>query len=589
MNCVLATENEKLREEVKKWVQQAVNTQRDLDEAKRKRLELEKENDSLNTEAIQVRKKNKRLLRNIADLHEEMEAKKTAIEIEVLQHSIKEYKSQFIEAKSKNRFLQKVVNSSESQLLICRKAREVVTDDYAQLIEKYQEMLIDFMMWKDEYETLRRKYDDAIELLTTGRGKSVVGTSSQVEVDLNQVLEDMHAYPSGFTPQRSSSPRMVDRTYPTSFPTSNPNTTTQQAAHVSNPISTPITKCDVVIPPKFKTPDFEKYNGTTCSKSHLVMYCWKMSAYAHDDKLLIHCFQDSLVGSASRWYMQLDGSQVHTWKDLADSFFKKYKYNIDMAPDRLDLRRMEKKNVETFKEYAQRWRELVAKMQPPLTDKELTAMFINTLRAPYYDRMVGSASTNFLDVITIGERIQFGVKNGRIVDPASETRRMMTPKKKGEVHELSSTQRVSTHVSSPIVGQTNFSPGYQNGGQSPFGQSTQRNIRNNWKQTPFDPIPMSSTELLPQLLKSHQVAIVPQKPLQPPYPKWYDPNAKCEYHVGAVGHSTENCFPLKTKVQSLVKVGWLKFKKTGEGPNVNQNPLPNHKDPTINVVDTFTQ
>ncbi|KAA0058813.1 NBS-LRR type resistance protein [Cucumis melo var. makuwa] len=140
---------------------------------------------------------------------------------------------------------------------------------------------------------------------------------------------------------------------------------------------------------------------------------------------------------------------------------------------------------------------------------------------PYYDRMVGSASTNFSDVIKIGERIEFGVKNGRITDLALKTRRKMTPKKKeGEVHELSSTQRVATHASSPTVRQTNYSHSYQNGGQSPFGQSTQRNTRNNWKQTRFDPIPMSYTELLPQLLKSHQVAIVPQEPLQPPYPKW---------------------------------------------------------------------
>ncbi|KAA0061241.1 uncharacterized protein E6C27_scaffold455G00760 [Cucumis melo var. makuwa] len=485
---------------------------------------------------------------------------------------------------------------------------------------------------RQDVEGLKDQLAKILELLTTGRGKSVAGTSSQVEVDLNQVLEDMPAYPPGFTPQRSSSPRMGDRTYPTSFPTPNPNTTTQQVAHANNPISTLIMEggkkiseeqgsrrrlefleerlrviegadmygsidatqlcliSDVVIPPKFKTPDFEKYNGTSCPKSHLVMYCRKMSAYAHDDKLLIHCFQDNLVGPASRWYMQLDGSQVHRWKDLADSFLKQYKYNIDMAPDRLDLQRMEKKNVETFKEYAQRWRELAAQVQPPRTDKELTAMFINTLRAPYYDRMVGSASTNFSDVITIGERIEFGVKNRRISDPASETRRVMTPKKKeGEVHELSSTQRVATRVSSPIVGQTNFSPSYQNGGQSPFGQSTQRNIRNNWKQTRFDPIPMSYTELLPQLIKSHQVAIVPQEPLQPPYPKWYDPNAKCEYHAGAVGHSTENCFPLKAKVQSLVKAGWLRFKKTGEEPDVNQNPLPNHEGPSINAVDTFIQ
>ncbi|KAA0033216.1 Gag-pro-like protein [Cucumis melo var. makuwa] len=189
---------------------------------------------------------------------------------------------------------------------------------------------------------------------------------------------------------------------------------------------------DVVIPPKFKTPDFEKYNGTTCPKGHLVMYCRKMPAYAYDDELLIHCFQDGLVDLASRWYMQLDGSQVHSWKDLADSFLKQYKFNIDMPLDRLDLQRMKKKkNVETFKEYAQRWREIVAQVRPSITDKELTAMFISIIRAPYYDRMVGSASTNFSDVITIGERIEFGVKNGRITDSSSDTRRMMTPKKKG--------------------------------------------------------------------------------------------------------------------------------------------------------------
>ncbi|KAA0032021.1 Gag-pro-like protein [Cucumis melo var. makuwa] len=203
---------------------------------------------------------------------------------------------------------------------------------------------------RQDVEGLKDQLAKILELLTTGRGKSVAGISSQVEVDLNQVLEDMTTYPPGFTPQQSSSPRIVDRTYPTQ----NPNTTTQQAVHVSDPISTLITEggkkiseeqgsrrrmefleerlraiegadmygsidatqlcliSDVVIPPKFKTPDFEKYNGTTCPKSHLVMYCRKMSAYAHDDKLLICCFQDSLVGPASRWYMQFDGSQVHS-------------------------------------------------------------------------------------------------------------------------------------------------------------------------------------------------------------------------------------------------------------------------------------
>jgi len=52
----------------------------------------------------------------------------------------------------------------------------------------------------------------------------------------------------------------------------------------------------IVIPPKFKVPDFEKYNGTRCPQEHLTSYVRKMAAYAYDDKLLIHFFQDSLLG-----------------------------------------------------------------------------------------------------------------------------------------------------------------------------------------------------------------------------------------------------------------------------------------------------
>ena len=47
---------------------------------------------------------------------------------------------------------------------------------------------------------------------------------------------------------------------------------------------------DVVIPPKFKVSDFDKYKGTTCPKNHLKMYYWKMGTYAKDEKLLMHFF-----------------------------------------------------------------------------------------------------------------------------------------------------------------------------------------------------------------------------------------------------------------------------------------------------------
>ena len=59
---------------------------------------------------------------------------------------------------------------------------------------------------------------------------------------------------------------------------------------------------DLVLPPKFKVPTFDKYDGTKCLLAHLYMYYRKMTGYTSNDKLLIHCFQDSLTGSATRWY-----------------------------------------------------------------------------------------------------------------------------------------------------------------------------------------------------------------------------------------------------------------------------------------------
>jgi len=111
---------------------------------------------------------------------------------------------------------------------------------------------------------------------------------------------------------------------------------------------------EIVILPKFKVSNFDKYKGTTCPKNHLKMYCRKMGAYAKDEKLLMHFFQESLTGAVVTWYTNLEPSRVHSWKDLMVAFIRKYQYNSDMAPDRMELHNMCKKEHESFEEYAQR-------------------------------------------------------------------------------------------------------------------------------------------------------------------------------------------------------------------------------------------
>ena len=83
---------------------------------------------------------------------------------------------------------------------------------------------------------------------------------------------------------------------------------------------------NVVIPPKFKMPKFEKYDGTKCPKNHLATYCNKMVGHARNEDLLIHVFYDSLTRAAAQWYMKLKKDQIRTWRDLARAFLKRYKY-----------------------------------------------------------------------------------------------------------------------------------------------------------------------------------------------------------------------------------------------------------------------
>ncbi|RDX76373.1 hypothetical protein CR513_43640, partial [Mucuna pruriens] len=170
---------------------------------------------------------------------------------------------------------------------------------------------------------------------------------------------------------------------------------------------------NIVLPADFKTPKFEKYKGIFYPRVHLAMYCTKIASYIHQDKILVHCFQDSLTGATLSWYINLEKG------DLAEAFVRQYKYNKDMAPDRSRFQNLSKAESEGFKDYAQRWRKLVAKVQPPLTEKKMVTMLIDTLPSPFYDKAVGSVASSFADLITVGERIDSSLKRGSSPRPTT--------------------------------------------------------------------------------------------------------------------------------------------------------------------------
>ena len=59
---------------------------------------------------------------------------------------------------------------------------------------------------------------------------------------------------------------------------------------------------------------------------------------------------------------------------------------------------------EGFKDYAQKWRDLDGRVQPPLFDKELVEMFLGTLSSPFFNHLIDNSSSGFTELVLTGER-----------------------------------------------------------------------------------------------------------------------------------------------------------------------------------------
>ena len=84
----------------------------------------------------------------------------------------------------------------------------------------------------------------------------------------------------------------------------------------------------------------------------------------------------------------------------------------------IQLQNMCKREQESFKEYAQRWRDLAAQVAPPMKEREMITIIVDTLPVFYYEKMVGYMPLSFADLVFAGERIEVGLRSGKFDYPA---------------------------------------------------------------------------------------------------------------------------------------------------------------------------
>nr|XP_009587084.1 uncharacterized protein LOC104084833 [Nicotiana tomentosiformis] len=218
-------------------------------------------------------------------------------------------------------------------------------------------------------------------------------------------------------------------------------------------------------------PKFDIFDGTGDPHAHLRAYCDKLGRVGRNGKLRMKLFIRSLTGETLTWYTRHDPRNWREWKDMAEDFMNRFRFNTKITPDRFTLVKLQKKLFESFQEYARRWRLEATIAQPHLDDSELRAQ-----EGIYFEKMMGMMGQKFPELVQKGDFLEEGIKFGKVqsmaalqaVSKAIQSGSISSGKKKkeelkNEIESLIKSGAIQCTPASPNVNR-NLLPNHQNQG-----------------------------------------------------------------------------------------------------------------------------
>ena len=195
---------------------------------------------------------------------------------------------------------------------------------------------------------------------------------------------------------------------------------------------------DTRLPPKFKMPILDKFNGTSCPKSHLKMHMRVMQPLGATEELLAQMFQNTLTGAAFRWFLNLDDARARSWEDICHEFHNQYKYNIEVDITRRDLETMKQEPKKSFSTFIIKWRSKAAQMMNRPSEEEQLAMFVKNLLLVYHKYLFAQFFPNFKALTVVGTQIEDAINNGTIKneDPPSFKKNLGFSSKTAEISNI---------------------------------------------------------------------------------------------------------------------------------------------------------
>jgi hypothetical protein len=143
----------------------------------------------------------------------------------------------------------------------------------------------------------------------------------------------------------------------------------------------------IPLPPKYRLPEFTKFNGSEGSSSikHVSQYLAQLGMISVTYPLRVRFFSQSLTGPAFGWNTSFGPDSIHTWKQLEEQFHVQYHSEATEAGI-ADLAHVRQKRGETVAEYIQRFREVKNRCYSTrITEKEAVELASLGLANPIKD------------------------------------------------------------------------------------------------------------------------------------------------------------------------------------------------------------
>ncbi|XP_015081378.1 uncharacterized protein LOC107025006 [Solanum pennellii] len=192
--------------------------------------------------------------------------------------------------------------------------------------------------------------------------------------------------------------------------------------------------------------------------------------------------------------------------------------------------------------------------QAPLNEQELVDIFIEAQDPDYFHHLTYAMGRPFHTAIKIGEMVESGLKTGRIVSQAAI-------KATTQAIQGGSTSFGNLKRKEEVISLASGSRGAQRKSNCPYTSKKK-----------FTPLGESYSSLFQKLRKIEAIECIPPHRLNP-NALGFQAKEKCEYHSGAPGHSTDNCWTLKGAIEKLIEHGVVVVTDDQNTSNVTNNPL----------------